>query len=137
MIINEVSFNQDSADFEAVMSDSTQTFKLTLLDFNEDQSDEAKRLASSICNWLSSNLLSVKAFAASRLKEIKNTSWLEGGEKPISEQDFIQKIELDAVNAYSEGSFDVFFNDNDLFLGHSIVVNVSNNFTLKNAEIAG
>lgn len=119
------------------MTGNTQTFQLTLLDFGEDQSDQAEKLAFSICNWLNSNLPAVKAFSASGLTGLKNTSWLEDGEEVISEQDFIQKIELNAINAYSEGNFDVYFNDNNLFSGHSIVVNVNNNFTLEDAEIAG
>lgn len=137
MTLDKVSFNQDSGDFEAVMTGNTQTFQLTLLDFDEDQSDQAEKLAFSICNWLNSNLPAVKAFSASRLTEIKNTSWLEDDEKPISEQDFIEKIELDAINAYSEGNFDVFFNDKELFWGHSIVVNVNSDFVLEDVQIAG
>jgi hypothetical protein len=135
--LDKVSFNQDSGDFEARITDNAQTFQMTLLDFNEDQGDQAGRLASSIGNWLSSNLYAIKAFSASKLTEIKNVSWLEDGEEAISEQGFIQKMELDAINAFSEGSFNVFFNDNDLFWGHSIIVNVNSDFTLEDAEIAG
>lgn len=137
MTLETVSFNQDSGNFEAVMTDNTNTFQLTLFDFNEDQSDQAERLASSICSWLNSNLHAIKAFSASKLTGLKNTSWLGNGEEPISEQGFIEKIELDAINAYSEGSFDVFFNDNNLFLGHNIVVNVNSKFMFEDAEISG
>jgi hypothetical protein len=119
------------------MTDNTQTFQMTLSDFNENQGEQAEDLASSICSWLNSNLHCVKTFSASRLTDIKNTSWLEDGEEPISEQSFIQKIELEAINAYSDGSFDLFFLDNELFLGHSIIVNVNSDLTLEDAEIAG
>jgi hypothetical protein len=135
--LDKLSFNQDSGDFEAVMTENAQTFQLTLFDFNEEQSDQAEKLASSICDWLNLNHHAVKDFCASKLTRLKNTSWLEDDDEPVSEQDFILKMELDAINAYSEGSFDIFFNDNDLFLGHSIIVNVNSDFTLENAEIAG
>lgn len=135
--LTAISFNQNSGHFEAVLADNTHTVQMILLDYNEDQSDQAEKLVSSICDWLNSNLLAVKVFSASKLTEIKNTSWLEEGEEPISEVDFRQKIELDAINVYSEGSFDIFFNVADLFSGHQIIVNVDRDFTLINTEIVG
>jgi hypothetical protein len=134
---SKVSFNETAGDFEALISDDAQSFPVTLLDFKEEESEQAGILASKICNWLSSNLHLVKAFAASQLTELKNSTWLEEGESPVSEQSFIETIELDAVNAYSEGGLSIFFKDKGLFWGHSIVVNVDTNFSLIDVEIAG
>lgn len=137
MTLNTVSFKQDSGDFQTVITDDTQTFQMLLFDFNENESHQAESIASSICDWLDSNLLNVKFFSASMLINIKNGSWLEDGEEPVSEQYFIQKIQLDAINAYSDGSFNLFFKDGDLFLGHQIIVNVNKDFLLMDVEIAG
>ena len=133
MTFEKVSFNQAAGDFEATILGEERTFQMTLLDFDENQTDQAVALTSKICNWLSSNLHTVKIFSASKLIELKNSTWLEEDEGPINEQDFINTIELEAINAYSDGGFNIFFNDNDLFWGYNIVVNVCGDFTLKDA----
>lgn len=50
---------------------------------------------------------------------------------------FIEYMELDTIRVYSDGDFNIFFFDGDMFWGHSIVVSGNINGELTSAEIAG
>jgi hypothetical protein len=71
------------------------------------------------------------------LLELKNEGWREDDEAEVTPQEFAQRMKLESVTAYSEGEFEFWFEDDDLFLGHSI--RVSGNLTdgPTDAEIEG
>lgn len=43
--------------------------------------------------------------------------------KEITEKEFAERISIDGITLYTDGNFNVFYNDDDMFLGHSIVIN--------------
>lgn len=63
--------------------------------------------------------------AVSDLLHVKNEFWLEEGEPEISAVDFVLRIELDSITIERDGDFEFWYNDNDLFWGHSIAVSGS------------
>lgn len=68
----------------------------------------------------------VRAFAAQELLDQAN-DWARDaaeGEEPeeISREQFMERMELDAVQISAGGSFEFWFNDGDLFWGHAIHV---------------
>jgi hypothetical protein len=60
--------------------------------------------------------------AAAKLLEVKNGSWLNEGELPMSEAQFMRKMKLESITVEEDGSFDFWFEDGDIFWGHSIEV---------------
>jgi hypothetical protein len=58
-------------------------------------------------------------------------------EEPLSEKEFVQKITLDSIIAFSDRAFTIYFNDNDLFWGHAITAYVNKERTLTEANISG
>ena len=68
---------------------------------------------------------------------LKNETWLEEDEEPLTKERFAEIITLKSIAAYSDGSLTLYFDDNDIFWGHSIVVNVKKNHVLHDASIAG
>lgn len=64
-------------------------------------------------------------------------NWLSEQEKPISLNEFVETIEFEGVNAFAEGSFEIYFNDHNLFGGHTIIVDINEIFELEDANIAG
>ena len=50
---------------------------------------------------------------------------------------FINSITLSSLSVYSEGDFEIFFSDGDIFWGHSIIVSGNIHEGLSSAEIAG
>jgi hypothetical protein len=63
-----------------------------------------------------------KHFAASRLTQMKNDSWLEEDENEVSEREFQQRLVLAAIEAEAEGSISLFYDDGNLFFGHDVDV---------------
>ena len=68
----------------------------------------------------------VRSFAADQLLEQAN-DWARDaaeGEEPeeITREQFMERLELDAVQISADGRFEVWFNDGDLFWGHAIHV---------------
>jgi hypothetical protein len=78
----------------------------------------ARLIVSDAQVWLSS----VTAYAVAELLPLKNECWLDEAEPPLDAERFASRITLDAVNVGISGSFEFWFDDGDLFLGHSIVV---------------
>ncbi|MDR1315532.1 MAG: DUF2262 domain-containing protein [Spirochaetales bacterium] len=79
----------------------------------------------------------IKEFAANKLAKLKNTSWLEEDEEEITADEFIKKIKAESINISLKNKFEVYFDDGEIFWGHSIVV--SGNFEKGplRADIAG
>ena len=68
----------------------------------------------------------VRSFAADQLLEQAN-DWAQDaaeGEEPeeITREQFMERLELDAVQISADGRFEFWFNDGDLFWGHAIHV---------------
>lgn len=84
-------------------------------------------------NWT----IRIKEFVADRLLELKNDGWLEEGEPELSRNDFISKIVLQDISVDESRSFSFYFDDGDLFWGHSIVVSGDVLEGLRDADIAG
>lgn len=86
----------------------------------------------------------VCTFAAEQLLEQAN-DWSqdaaenEGDEIPeeITAEQFMARMELDAVQVYETGAFEFWFNDGDLFWGHSIHVTGSLDHGPESAQMEG
>lgn len=62
----------------------------------------------------------VRAYAAGELTGLAN-DWAEG-EEEITEEQFMERMELESVEIREDGSFEFWFADGDMFYGHSIHV---------------
>ena len=67
----------------------------------------------------------MKMYAAKELVELAN-EWLQDDDEAeideITKEMFINSITLSSLSVYSEGDFEIFFSDGDIFWGHSIIV---------------
>ena len=68
----------------------------------------------------------VRALAAEKLLDLAN-DWAQEAEEDreaaeITQEQFMERMELDAIQIYEDGAFEFWFNDGDLFWGHSIHV---------------
>ena len=81
-----------------------------------------------------------KAFAAKELLDLAN-DWLTDNENvsssEITPELFINRISLECINVKSNGNFEIYFADGDLFWGHVIIVEGNINSSFSSAEIAG
>jgi hypothetical protein len=56
------------------------------------------------------------------LFELKNGNWLEEGEKPLTEKQFLRRLTLESIAIREDGNWEFWYDDGNLFLGHSICV---------------
>jgi hypothetical protein len=75
--------------------------------------------------------------AIARLLELKNSTWLEEDEQPLSAADFAARITLLSVTVYAGGGFEFLYHDGDLFWGHVIEVSGSLENGVMHADILG
>lgn len=137
MSLRSLEYSLESDAFEAEVIIDGKSHNMTILDFSRDQEDEVRQMCDAIVDWLKGNLNHCKWFAASQLLTLKNDSWLQEDEMPLTEEQFAQKIIFDGIYAFSDGSFEVFFLDNDIFWGHHISVDLLPGFIFERAGIAG
>ncbi|NMM62454.1 DUF2262 domain-containing protein [Clostridium sp. P21] len=80
----------------------------------------------------------IRSYAASELLELAN-DWIDEEDDidEVTDEMFIESIELDTISVYPKGEFEIFFFDGDLFAGHCIIVSGNINGNLDSAEIAG
>jgi hypothetical protein len=71
------------------------------------------------------------------LLPLKNDTWLQKGESPLTEADFLKRMRLQSIWFGEDGSFEFWHNDGDLFWGHSIEVRGNLKDGLTEADIPG
>ena len=81
----------------------------------------------------------MRAFAARELTELA-CDWRESADEEvpeITEESFAQRIELTSIAMDPDGSFSAYFDDDDMFFGHCVVVYGSLTDGAASAEMAG
>ncbi len=61
-------------------------------------------------------------YAVSELLPLKNESWIVEDEEEITQEQFKKQIELLSITVHQDGSYEFWYDDGDLFLGHALVV---------------
>ena len=75
-------------------------------------------------------------FAARKLTELAN-DWQPGGGATISEENFSNRILISEFSIDEDGEYTVYYDDDDMFYGHVILVTGSLKEGMTSAEIAG
>lgn len=78
-----------------------------------------------------------QAYAARELLPLKNDLWLEEDEAPVTAAQFQQRMTLEALIFYAEGDVTFYYQDGDLFWGHTIEVGLDAAGDFNRAHIAG
>lgn len=60
--------------------------------------------------------------AVRELLPIKNANWLGEHERPLTEGEFLRRMRLESISVNADGSFSFWYEDGDIFWGHSIEV---------------
>ena len=76
-------------------------------------------------------------YAVQHLLPLKNDTWLEEDEAELSADHFKKRIALESITVYPDGTFEYWYDDGDLFWGHSIMVSGSLADGLDGAGIHG
>jgi hypothetical protein len=77
------------------------------------------------------------AFAAGKLTDLKIAPWLDENESPLSAKQFKARQKLTTIKFDTDGEISLYFDDDSFFWGHDIVVKLSPDRVLIDAEIIG
>lgn len=80
------------------------------------------------------DLKKVRAKASEQLIDLYNSTWSDG--ETLTVDEFKGRIRLDSVKVSPYGA-EVYWDDNDLFWGHTIIVSIDKDGNVLNSEIAG
>ncbi len=69
------------------------------------------------------------------LFHLKNESWLQEEEKPLTKEEFWEMVQLQSLSFDGDGDFEVWFINGDTFCGHSICMYGNLNGKLNQAVI--
>lgn len=97
--------------------------------------DDAFERAASLLRRLDCDAL--KAYAASQLLDLHNDTWLGDDEDEIDAASFAARMTPDALTVSPDGSVSAWFDDGDLFWGHSIHVRLGADLHPHDAGIEG
>lgn len=64
----------------------------------------------------------LREYASQELIELKNDYWLDDEEEEMSKETFSRLISLETLSIYPDKSYTFWFEDGDIFWGHSVVV---------------
>lgn len=79
----------------------------------------------------------IEDYVIQELLELKNGTWLDEGEKEVTRQQFLDRMTLTSISIDPDGEFEFWYDDGDLFWGHSISVRGNLKDGLLDAGIQG
>ena len=75
-----------------------------------------------------------REFAAKKLLKLAN-DWSEG--EKVTKEDFVSRMRLESVEVLNDLSIGLYYDDGDLFWGHTITVDIDKNGKCTRAEFQG
>ena len=107
----------------------------TLEGLPEGNDEEAVRYSKQIWEWILEYRVRVIAHAP-LIANFKNKKWREDGEPEVTSEEIRGYLErINSVYVQYQGGFDIFFDTNDVFHEHSIVVSMGKNFMFKGFKL--
>ncbi|MEJ8302640.1 DUF2262 domain-containing protein [Saccharibacillus sacchari] len=80
---------------------------------------------------------SAKLYAAEELVELKNDAWLDEDEDELTEQEFADRMTLQSLTLDEDAEFTLWYEDGDLFWGHTICVVLGADGEWRSADMMG
>lgn len=113
------------------------------LETDEEDGDTAKqamKVLKRVVDNIVENDIRYREYAAEELTELAN-DWMEASDEidteEITKEIFMQRMEMSEIMVSSNGSLSLFYNDDDMFWGHVIEIEVDSSGEIINAHIAG
>lgn len=113
------------------------------LETDEEDGDTAKqamKVLKKVLDNIVENDTKYREFAAQELTELAN-EWMDASDEidteEITKEIFMKRMEMSEIIVSSDGSLSLFYNDDDMFWGHAIEIEVKPNGEIISANIAG
>jgi hypothetical protein len=96
--------------------------EVTFLADDEGSIDDALMTAESLWTDQGKWKDRIDSYAVQELLSLKNEAWLDDDEPTITAEEFVARMTLSSITVRAGGEFEFWYDDGDLFLGHSIQV---------------
>lgn len=113
------------------------------LETDEEDGDTAKqamKVLKRVVDNIVENDARYREYATEELTELAN-DWMEASDEidteEITKEIFMKRMEMSEIMVSSNGSLSLFYNDDDMFWGHVIEIDVDSSGEIINAHIAG
>ena len=101
---------------------------------------QAMQALKKVVDHIVENDTKYREFAAQELTELAN-EWMNASDEmdseEITKEIFMKRMEMSEIIVSSDGSLSLFYNDDDMFWGHAIEIEVKPNGEIISANIAG
>ena len=105
--------------------------------FSAENKEELKKVKDIFSNIEIIDLVEkAKEYIVKKLLKLKNDLWLEEYEKEVTKKEFKDRMKFTSLYVFSE-SANFYFDDGDLFWGHTIEVTINQNLEFTDANIVG
>lgn len=108
--------------FEAKTKWNGKTIRVTFPVDGEAPSEDALKTAEALWSDEVKWKERIEQYAVKELLELKNDTWLGDDESEFTAKQFIATMTLKSISISTDGEFEFWFDDGDLFWGHSIMV---------------
>lgn len=105
-----------------------------------DTAEQAMKVLKKVVDNIVDNDTKYREFAAQELTELAN-EWMDESDEidaeEITKEIFAKRMEISEITVSPDGSLSLFYNDDDMFLGHAIEIEIEPNGEIISANIAG
>ena len=139
-------FTQDSNDptsYEGTVVLNGEEFGVSIILEDEGETEKVEQLMSTFFNEIDTLLPKAKECIANEFLDLYNDNWRFGDDdeddpdKPeLTKEEFMEALSLRSLLFYSE-DVEVFFDDNDMFLGHSLIASDFDGENFNDAQMFG
>jgi len=88
-------------------------------------------------NWIQENKKVINKAIIREMLSLKNEVWLDENESIVGEKEFLKRIFIADITFFDDSSFEIYYNDGDLFWGHVIIVCVTNELHIDEIKLGG
>lgn len=105
-----------------------------------DTAEQAMKVLKKVVDNIVDNDTKYREFAAQELTELAN-EWMDESDEidaeEITKEIFAKRMEISEITVSPDGSLSLFYNDDDMFLGHAIEIEIEPNGEIISTNIAG
>ena len=139
-------FTQDSDDptsYDGTVVLNGEEFGVSIILEDEGETEKVEQLMNTFFNEIDTLLPKAKECIANEFLDLYNDNWRFGDDdeddpdKPeLTKEEFMEALNLRSLLFYSE-DVEVFFDDNDMFLGHSLIASDFDGEDFNDAQMFG
>ena len=127
-------YDEDEFCFKAENDDDDVVYR-TMDGDDEESEEEYRKSLVAILENIEENIETARKFAAQELLDLKNNTWLEKDEEPLTAEEFAERLVLAEVISMGD-IVEFWFDDDDIFWGHQVRVDLHPDGTPDCAELA-